>query len=454
MTAEALGGKLHEMCSLGFDEWKSHPQRRGVATGMSFGKFLSLMCGAFLVLSGNADSSLMSHVGRQASPTDASLQFSDRKISLPVEMNDTRSSARRTYLELKSFLGITFGESIFQTKFSELNDEFGWAFYEKGEKSFGIFDRACAFADANGKVYKVCAHYGDGKHTSTEAKNLTKQIMAHVSKIIALEYGQYGMEMVIRDSNGDRWSSIMKKRYGDEWSSLMKAKEFNEFLSSHSFYCFRNSKGRISQVITLFGDNDIGITAEVVAGTGQDFSFLKAPMFGQKPELKSFCGIFFGAVLEGDVERTPDGKYLTGYVTLKTPFRGVDTAQVYAGVRSRQIFRIVIETNDVRSDIKEILNKKYNPNNNPMILDSSNDTIRLRDSFIQIKGKCVGTGEFYLAKETGNSYNIICDGDPVWLVQKEKTHWIAVMDAQHMTYKSQADREYEDESGGDGSSVL
>ena len=208
------------------------------------------------------------------------------------------------------------------------------------------------------------------------------------------------------------------------------------------------------------------------------------------PPFTSFCGIEFGTRLTGDLERTEDGRYLCGEVELDTPFRGCDTATVYASVKSRMIFRIEIETKDppgvlgawdfghnVISDVG-ILDKKYNPNGNPLInlnthlskikdydwdkpkvakergrverivgskysLDSD---YNLNGGYIRIESKKVGTGSFYHDVETHGNYALA--------VTKEREKEVGVLIATSYKYKKIADKEYEKESGNDGSRVL
>ena len=89
--------------------------------------------------------------------------------------------------------------------------------------------------------------------------------------------------------------------------------------------------------------------------------------FNSRPPFTSFCGIEFGTRLTGDLERTEDGKYLCGYVKLSKPFRGCNTAKVYASVESRQIFKVELVTKDSTSDLRGILDRRYKPNGNPLI---------------------------------------------------------------------------------------
>ena len=212
-----------------------------------------------------------------------------------------------------------------------------------------------------------------------------------------------------------------------------------------------------------------------------------------RPPFTSFCGIEFGTRLTGDLERTEDGEYLYGYVELKTPIRGCDMAKVYASIKSRRIFRVEIETkdqpwhlgaydlgHDVISDVG-VLDKKYNPNGNPLInMNTYLSTIEcygfnrskvtkergrverivggkysldsdynLNGGYIRIVPKKVGTGSFYHDVEEigpGRRYALA--------IPKEREKEVGVLIATSYKYEKIANQEYKKESGGDGSEVL
>ena len=293
------------------------------------------------------------------------------------------------------------------------------------------------------------------ENSSTQAADIVKKLMSLISEEIKLEYDQYGMEIVAKDLCPDRWLNYMKC----EWGRVPQ----KEWPSPCVFFCFKNANGNLSQVITLrklsWSDNLIQLGADLVVETKTGFlslsDYLTLKMIREEgerikeakekekiPELKSFCGISFGSVLKGDLERTDDGRYLTGCVKLKKPFRGVEYALVYVGIKSRKIFRIVIETNDMTGVINDILAKKYNPDKKKAI--GTWGHFKLKNSSIEVRDK-----------------DVFRDVDSVTLSAKVRMvnpeNWIttiAVMDALHETYKSIADQEYEEESGGDGSAVL
>lgn len=212
-----------------------------------------------------------------------------------------------------------------------------------------------------------------------------------------------------------------------------------------------------------------------------------------RPPFTSFCGISFGTRLTGNLERTGDGEYLYGYVKLKTPFRGCDTAKVYAGIKSHRIFRVELETkdppgilgawdfgNDVISSAG-VLDKKYNPKGNPLInLNTYLSTIEcygfdrskvakergrverivgdkypldsdynLNGGYVRIVPKKVGIGEYYHDVEEigpGRRYAIA--------VPKERQEEVGVLIATSYKYEEIANHEFEKESRGDGSGVL
>lgn len=202
-----------------------------------------------------------------------------------------------------------------------------------------------------------------------------------------------------------------------------------------------------------------------------------------RPPFTSFCGIEFGTRLTGDLDRTEDGRYLCGEVELDTPFRGCDTATVYASVKSRRIFRIEIETKDSVAILcghsypypyndDNVLAKRYKPNGNPLIKfdsylakfegDKWREKVRLRKLLcdsgyscedynlnggkINVQSRKVGTGDFYNTVEKHGNYALA--------ITKEREKEVGVLIATSYKYKKIADKEYEKESGGDGSGVL
>ena len=204
-----------------------------------------------------------------------------------------------------------------------------------------------------------------------------------------------------------------------------------------------------------------------------------------RPPFTSFCGIEFGTRLTGDLERTEDGQYLYGDVDLKTPFRGCDTAKVYASIKSHRIFRVEIETKDPPSvlsggaytdayiyDENSVLAKRYKPNGNPLInLDSYlatfngdkwRETVRLRkllwDSGYSCEGYNLNGGKINIESRevgTGSFYNTVEEhGNYAFAVTKERQKEVGVLIATSYKYEKIANKEYEKESGGDGSEVL
>ena len=204
--------------------------------------------------------------------------------------------------------------------------------------------------------------------------------------------------------------------------------------------------------------------------------------FNSRPPFTSFCGIEFGTRLTGDLERTENGRYLCGYVELDTPFRGCDTAKIYAGVKTHRIFRVEVETKDSVAILcghsyyayndDNVLAKRYKPNGNPLINFSSylakfegdkwREEVRLRELLwdsgylcedynlnggkINVQARKVGTGDFYNTVEEHGNYALA--------ITKEREKDVGVLIATSYKYKKIADKEYEKESGGDGSGVL
>ena len=95
----------------------------------------------------------VAQVGQQTAPTPVSLQFSGRKISSPVEMTYRQPSSR----ELKSFMGVAFGESIHQAKFSKLEEVLDGLMKAecKVDNAFGLFKSANVFAASDGKIHRI-----------------------------------------------------------------------------------------------------------------------------------------------------------------------------------------------------------------------------------------------------------------------------------------------------------
>lgn len=207
--------------------------------------------------------------------------------------------------------------------------------------------------------------------------------------------------------------------------------------------------------------------------------------FISQPPFKSFCGIEFGSRLTGDFERTEDGRYLCGYVELDTPFRGCDTAIVYASVKSHRIFKVELHTKDKSKDLQvlhNVVKKRYHPVDediNKFYMkedyktalstkekfvkrlvakgygwhDSTGEEYNCGDAnyhlnggFVKVTTRVVGTGDYYKTVEEHGKYAF-----PVALELKDVA---GVLIATNYKYEKLADEEYQKESGGDGSEVL
>lgn len=173
---------------------------------------------------------------------------------------------------------------------------------------------------------------------------------------------------------------------------------------------------------------------------------------GQKQSLDSFCGIEFGTKLKGELERVEGGKYLSAVVELGTPFRGTSTATVYAGVKSKRVFRVEVGDFELAPNLTEILEKRYGVKGEGGSSWEHPYCLRLKNGFVQIERREVGTGTFTTdeEKEYDASYDV------VWLKTKERENKriVIYLCATNNKYQRIADAEYVEESGGDGSSVL
>lgn len=356
------------------------------------------------------------------------------------------------YSELKSFLGVRFGESIHQTKYKSIDVGNGLYTYNLDKTEFPFpFDVAVVQANRrNGKVIRMYAikTYNNLKRREDSEQVIGK--MLEISRYIEKTYERYGIETVTKDSNQNWWAQFTKTKYGDDR---------NDHPYLVYYFCFRNSQGVVSQIVSVSLDaveNGLRLTiqAEETGFTnfGAEEAKAKAEKhrkieqakkeeddkdrrwieeFKTRQEIDSFCGIKFGSVLKSyktvdDVAWThtsiilldngllaefPFVRCLTAEIKLPRPFRGIETARVYASGRTRRIFKIEIGSFDYMTDVAwAVVRRKFNPNSNPYIshgglrnshyLDWS---ICLKNAIIlQITGE-VGTGEFKpTVKEIGD----------------------------------------------------
>lgn len=194
-----------------------------------------------------------------------------------------------------------------------------------------------------------------------------------------------------------------------------------------------------------------------------------------RPVIDSFCGINLGAILN-DGMLTADGKYYTAKVNLSKPVGGVRVAEVWATIKSRRVFCVRITNSNV--DDKVIM-KKYNIGHDyigtgdkvkesDVIYALGYDaerkrTFHLKNGRIEM-GREKVKGDAYQVSHTEKGYNFsdvprrLDAGTGNWenttteTRYEEKTnYWMEVISDE---YEKLANKEYEEESGGDGSNYL
>ena len=178
----------------------------------------------------------------------------------------------------------------------------------------------------------------------------------------------------------------------------------------------------------------------VVNGEGKDLAAK------QSNQLLSFCGIKFGDELPktpvfGD-QRTKDGKSLMRTVKLQKPFRGMDHATVFASIKTRKICCVQLEwtTEGLGDDavpegksVVEAVLKRF-PDAEKIPRDMPDGFMNLHGDEYKVGGGTVSIG---------------------WV----QSHFMSPPSRLQLTAKNDefmrlAKEEYEQESGGDGSSVL
>ena len=387
--------------------------------------------------------------------------------------------------ELRSFLGIGLGENIHQDKFmsfdkalkgkgiatSEIDPSIYAMLKEmhvcRLEKAFGAYDEAFVKANPNGRICYV----GILQFFKKEEIQTAQAEFHAAERSILSTYGGHGMKEITKQSNSALWSAIVNNLSSPTTEITAR------------IFAFGNDAGDISQIISLCivrdtatGGGLFRVVAEDVAlenDVKQDSQSHRAKVNEQSadqqennvaPEPKnnaqlarakallandrakrqaeddlrrkarqksfdSFCGISFGTLLMGESGRSEDGKYLCGNVKLETPFRGCDTVKVYAGVKSHRIFMIELKTCDEPSVLEEILVKRY----------KGNEMYRIGFWGMVMKVQLNG-GNVILEKKKA--------------VTRTGPKEFGILTARHYKYLELADREYEQESGGDGSLVL
>ena len=386
--------------------------------------------------------------------------------------------------ELRSFLGISLGENIHQDKFmsfdkalkskgiatSEIDPSIYAMFKEmyvcRLEKAFGSYDEAFVKANPNGRIYYVGILQFFKKE---ELKTVQAEFHA-AERSIFTTYGGYGMTEITKQSNSALWGAIVNNLSSPTTEITAR------------IFAFGNDAGDISQIISLCMVRDTAtggglfrVVAEDVAlenGVKQDRQSHRAKVKRQsadqqennvtpepkknaqlarakallasdrkkkqaeeearRQELNSFCGIKFGMVVNGEMHRTEEGRYLTSVVQLKIPFRGKETARIYASVKTRRVFRVVIE--NVSGPIEEVVSKRYGIAPEKVLHHRTKDA----NYYWYFSNSTISLYGDY----TGYRLDAWDFSAPYFL------------SATNFRWKKIADQEFEQESGGDGSSVL
>jgi len=391
--------------------------------------------------------------------------------------------------ELKSFLGVKFGESVHQDKFiafdnalkskgmspSAINPSVYAAF--KGtyiyipSKPFKNYDEVLVKANANGEVYYVgVLEFFKGEYRVKKIKECAEN-----AKWVIASYGNDAIQ--ITDKTHSELYNKLKRNIMSGVSDSADAAQV--------FFGFMDTNGGFSQIVTTSvicdresGDGVVAMGAEdialenaparntddksqaeerisrapqlsrVQALLAKDRAKKQAAEESRQKGLDSFCGIEFGAVFNEEMSRTKDGlykwykggQYLTCLVRLNIPFRGKDVARIYASVSSRRIFRIDIEGLEFETTgggICDVVSKRYGFK--PM--DRTNPFQRIIDEHVwKFKNQQI---QFYF--DYTNSR-----GDKLYDCFNKS----GILSATDLRWKKIADDEFEKESGGDGSSVL
>ena len=391
--------------------------------------------------------------------------------------------------ELKSFLGVNFGESVYQAKFVAFDDalkskgmspsDINLAVYAafKGTyiytlpKPFKSYDEVLVKANANGEVYYVgVLEFFKGEYRVKKIKECAEN-----AKWVIASYGNDAIQITDKTH-----SELFNKLKENMMSGVSGSAD-----AAQAFFGFTNTNGGFSQIVTTSvicdrksGDGILAMGAEDVSL--ENIPARKSQINGQSEErtpnapqlsraqallakdrakkqaaeesrqkgLDSFCGIEFGTVFNGEMSRTKnglyrwykDGQYLTCLVRLNAPFRGKEVARIYASISSRRIFCIEIdgfEFETTRGFICDIVSKRYGFEP----IDHTNPFQRITDEHTwKFKSQQI---KFYF-DYTNNK------GDELYDVFNKS----GILSATDLRWKKVADEEFEKESGGDGSAVL
>lgn len=389
--------------------------------------------------------------------------------------------------ELKSFLEVKFGESVYQDKFtafddalrnrgmspSDIKDPTTYALFKgtyiyKLSKPLKTHDEVFVKANANGEVcyIGVLAFFKEEEHDKK-----IRDCFENARWILST----YGNDAIrITDKAYPELHNKLKNNLANGMD--------NSTVHTELFFGFQNPNGSFSQIATSAVSFDCESGEGVVAMFAEDIALenasaretqangkraSNAPQLSRaqallakdrakkqaveesrQKGLNSFCGIEFGTVFNGEMSRTKnglyrwykDGQYLTCLVRLNAPFRGKEVARIYASVSSRRIFRIDIEGLEFETTggvICDVVSKRYGFK--PM--DSTNPFQRITDEHIwKFKNQQI---QFYF--DYTNSR-----GDKLYDCFNKS----GILSATDLRWKKVADDEFEKESGGDGSSVL
>ena len=326
----------------------------------------------------------------------------------------------------------------------------------------------------NGRIKQIFSLF-----SYTYNDKAVEQLMDYIQKstdYIQTKYKSLGVELVTEKGNPNLWTQITQAQFGTSDSD--KPLDCN-------YFCFKNNAGIITQIITvgaLFDEEKqrihIKIQAEETAekhklieqekrlieqatkeNDAQDEKRWNEEVAAM-PEIDSFCGIKFGSVLNNGYE-TIIGKTfrcLSAEVEMNRPFRGIETARVYAGIKTKRIFEIKIGPFDDWDYLKTkgqswiVVARKFNPNHNPLIQGyrgyydgrlhfAPNCEIQLKNVAIDTISSKISTGEFEpVIKEIG---------DYAVATAKEKKEEVYFIRAMHKKYRALAEDESKTDDGSD-----
>ena len=414
--------------------------------------------------------SLRAHVGHQTEPTPVSLQFSGRQISNPVESNVERPMTVKASVAFDSFFGVTFGESIHSGRFESFIDaakkegkDFSnirdaemkkniWL--HRLESKFRSYDNVIVQPNPKtGKVYWI----GILSETKCDDAEDRAEFQA-IRRWVLSRYGHLNFTEVTEKTNATVWNNLVNA--GCPGGVVRDC---------CSFFLVPNSSGEWSHVITLclwtdrnegktyirFSAEDIALEQDTGEGStnvsqdtkqskqgGDALARAKAALARKKladektnqcrqkgPD--SFCGIPFGSTVNGEMQRIGEGKYLTCLIGLKTPFRGIKTATVYASVSTKRIFCIQLRS-DVIDDVFGV------------------------EGAVEKRYGFEGVGGFHPLGGYQKSWEFF-NGDVIkfeWEFVDNGPRQRMLLQCTNRRFLKLADQEFQEESGGDGSSVL